>query len=74
MTGRTASVPRGVGRRRRDRRPFLAATLGSALSTLLLVLLLGAAGRTLFLGPTAELLPALERATGAAQPPLLRQL
>lgn len=40
MTGRTASAPRGVGRRRRERRPFLAATLGSALSTLLLVLLL----------------------------------
>mmetsp|Transcript_50 Transcript_50/g.170 ORF Transcript_50/g.170 Transcript_50/m.170 type:complete len:418 (+) Transcript_50:35-1288(+) len=35
------------------------------------VLLLGAAGRTLFLGPTAELLPALERATGVARPPLL---
>ena len=40
MTGRAASAPRGVGRRRRERRPFLAATLGSALSTLLLVLLL----------------------------------
>ena len=35
------------------------------------VLLLGANGRTLFLGPCAELVPALERATGGLRPPLL---
>ena len=47
MTGRTASAPRGVGRRRRERRPFLAAThsslsrLNGGLSRTRLVSLIG---------------------------------